>query len=294
MIGFRELPYVVSSYAYRHKKMPAEMLLSELNHKMDAGIPFVAGKIGGFELWALRAVEFGYCKEYEAVYDKLCNNAGFFSDTDDIAGNLEKYSEIMKRTLGNVDYLIRWQYPKEEYFVRKYCQKSLTDIDWLGVVYRDEPIGTILQGRKVLVVTPFAEAVERQYSRREKVYEEAFLPQFELKTYKAVQTIAGNRDARYDNWFGALEGMQEQIGKIDFDIALVGCGAYSLPICSYIKGLGRSAIHMGGDVQILFGIMGKRWENNEFIQSKKNDYWIYPDKNDIPSNSDSVEDGCYW
>ncbi len=301
MVGIKELPYYLRSYAYKHNKMSAETLFSELQHKLDSKEPFVAGKIGGFELWAMRVAEFGYDKEESAVYEKLCNNAGFFNEAltgnyvnQSITNDLNKYNDRMKNVIRDVDYLIRWQYPKEEYFVRKYCSKQLSDIDWLGVVYQGQPLGAVLKGRKVLVITPFAELVEEQYARRNLIYSNDYLPEFELLTYKAVQTIAGNRDSRFSNWFDALDYMASEVTKMDFDIALVGCGAYSLPLCSAIKKSHRSAIHMGGDVQLLFGIMGKRWEEDSFVQSKKNDYWVYPPKNEVPKNADKVEDACYW
>lgn len=294
MIGIKEMPYVAGSHIGKHEKLAAEVLLPELAYKLDNKEPFVVGKIGGFELWAMRVAEFGYTKEQAAVYDKICNNAGFFSESDDIGANLRAFSDRMKATIKNVDYLNRWQYPKEEYFVKKYCSKGVKDIDWFGVVYKKKPIGPLLRGRKVLVVTSFDKAAQEQYKKRELIYSDEYLPEFELQTFRAVQTIAGNRDPRYNNWFEALDGMIADINKLDFDIALVGAGAYGLPICSAIKESGRSAIHMGADVQLLFGIMGKRWEENAFVQSVKNEYWIYPGKEDIPKNSDKVEDGCYW
>lgn len=294
MVGIRELPYYLRSYTYKHNKLNSEELFSELQHKLESKIPFAAGKIGGFELWAMRAAEFGYRKEYLEVYDKLCNNAGFFSDANDIVANLERYSNVMKDAISNVDYLIRWQYSKEEYFIRKYCSNDLRDIDWLGAVYQGRAVGSLFKGRKILVVTPFDKLVEYQYSRRELIYPEEFLPEFDLQTYRAVQTIAGNKDDRFRDWFEALKYMSAEICAKDFDLALVGCGAYSLPLCAAIKESGKSAIHMGGDVQLIFGIMGKRWENDPFVLSKKNEYWIYPGAEDIPKNADNVEDGCYW
>ena len=294
MIGIKELPYVLRSYMYKHDKMSAEELFAELEDKLDNKVPFVAGKIGGFELWALRVAEFGYRKEYQEAYGKLCNNAGFFSDSNDVSTNLSKYTEKMKGTLPCVDYLNRWQDPKEEYFVRKYCKRELKDIDWLGIEYQGKAIGELLKYRSILVVSPFDKLIEQQYAKRELIFSEEFLPEFNLKTYKAVQTIAGNRDERFNSWFEALEYMSEDICKQDFDVALVGCGAYSLPLCAAIKKTGKSAIHLGGDVQLLFGIMGKRWENVPFILSLKNENWVYPGKEDVPSNSDRVEDGCYW
>ncbi|MBQ9590309.1 MAG: hypothetical protein IJR29_09015 [Butyrivibrio sp.] len=296
MVGIKEAPYYLWAHTNKKHKVYSQVLLSEMDIRLSISNkkPFVAGKIGGFELWAMRVAEFGYAKEERKAYEKLSDNAGFFSDTSNIHANLYNYNERMKDTISTVDYLIRWQYPKEEYFVKKYCPGNLKDIDWLGVVYENEPIGRILRNRKVLAVTPFASAVERQYSRREKIYPDEYLPDFDLQTYKAVQTIAGNRDPRYANWFEALDSMIKEIEKLDFDIALVGCGAYSLPLCAAIKKMGKSAIHMGGDLQLLFGIMGKRWEEDPFVQEMRNDYWIYPEKGDIPNNSNIVEDGCYW
>lgn len=294
MVGVKELLYIALSYTAKKNKMPAGILLPELEKRLDNHEPFVAGKIGGFELWAMRVAEFGYTKENVEVYDKLCNNAGFFSCSNDISNDLRKYTEVMKKTIGNVDYLIRWQYPKEEYFIRRYCSEEVKDIDWLGVVYQNHPIGRILMGRKVLVVTPFDEEVRDQYKVRTQVYGEDYLPEFSLRTFKAVQTIAGTVDARFCDWFEALEYMCNRIIDIDFDVALVGCGAYSLPICAAIKDAGKSAIHMGGDVQLLFGIMGKRWEDNEFVNTHKNSSWIYPYEGSVPVHAGSVEDGCYW
>ena len=61
------------------------------------------------------------------------------------------------------------------------------------------------------------------------------MPEFELKTLKAVQTIAGEKDERFSTWFEALEYMFEETMKIDFDIAIIGCGAYGMPLAAKLK-----------------------------------------------------------
>ena len=58
--------------------LDADSLFEELIYKLDKRIPFTAGKIGGFELWALRVKEFGYHSQRNDAYYRLCNNAGFF------------------------------------------------------------------------------------------------------------------------------------------------------------------------------------------------------------------------
>ena len=116
-----------------------------------------------------------------------------------------------------------------------------------------------------------------------------FLNSSSLQTIKAVQTIVGNT-AGYSSWFEALNEMKCQIEAKDFDIALLGCGAYGFPLAAYIKSLGKQAIHMGGQLQLLFGIKGKRWDNLGFY----NKYWVRPSGNERPENLLNVENGAYW
>jgi hypothetical protein len=78
--------------------------------------------------------------------------------------------------------------------------------------------------------------------------------------------------------------------KKDFDIALIGCGAYGLPLAAHVKKMGKQAIHMGSGVQLLFGIKGKRWDKHDIY----NRHWISPVMEDVPKQSDRIEGECYW
>jgi len=53
-----------------------------------------------------------------------------------------------------------------------------------------------------------------------------------LLTLKAVQTIANTKDDRFDTWFDALDYMYNEALKLDFDVALIGCGAYGYPLAA--------------------------------------------------------------
>ena len=49
--------------------------------------------------------------------------------------------------------------------------------------------------------------------------------------------------------------MCQEIKKLDFDIALLGCGGYGLPLCNFIiKDMDKSAIYIGGGLQIIWVI----------------------------------------
>ena len=114
--------------------------------------------------------------------------------------------------------------------------------------------------------------------------------------YKSFQTSAGNYI--HKNWLETYNIMCEDINKLDFDIALLGCGGYGLPLCNYIySDLKKSAIYIGGAIQLLFGVMGARWENSDYwkkIIKENNTKFIRPSKEEQMKNQTAVEGGCYW
>lgn len=50
---------------------------------------------------------------------------------------------------------------------------------------------------------------------------------------------------RHRDWFHGLGEMQEAMNAIDFDVAIVGAGAWSIPLAVHAKKLGRIGIHLG-------------------------------------------------
>ena len=108
------------------------------------------------------------------------------------------------------------------------------------------------------------------------------LPPFHLQTFRSVQSLAGIQTP-FKDWFEAYKFMCEGIAKIDFDVAIVGCGAYGLPIGSFIKGeLKKTAIHLGSATQILFGIKGKRWDDIPFFRDHLyNEHWTRPSEDEV-------------
>ena len=92
--------------------------------------------------------------------------------------------------------------------------------------------------------------------------------------------------------------MCNDIKKIDFDIALLGCGGYGLPLSDFIyTKMKKSAVYVGGGIQLLFGIMGKRWDGNEMwkkIIDESDSKFVRPSKDEQIKNSNIVENSCYW
>ena len=146
----------------------------------------------------------------------------------------------------------------------------------------------------MLAIHPFEESIRAQFRKRELLFADPrVLPPFELKTLKAVQSLGGEAN-RFASWFEALDWMKEQVSATDFDVAIIGAGAYGMPLAAHVKRLGKQAVHMGGGSQILFGIRGKRWDEHDRFQHLFNEHWIRPLPSEAPSNFKQVEAGCYW
>ena len=222
----------------------------------------------------------------------LCSNAGFFPNDVSL---LQQYFEINYKALKGIDVL--GSYIKQEIFFKDELSKAKkVNLDgFYAPYYWKNPWTKILEGKKVLVVHPFAEDIESQYrNHRTQIWQDPYvLPEFELITYKSVQSMLGLKTP-YKTWFDALKKMEDDISKIDFDIALIGCGAYGMPLAAYVKSMGKQAIHLAGWAQVLFGIIGTRWENNPRVSKMMNEYWIHPSKNNIPVEAKKIENGAYW
>ena len=235
----------------------------------------------------------------------ISRNAGVFNPTPEILIRFgERYLEDSKL----IDMLMSVNY-KERFMPLKDDCKYI-HFESIYPYFVERPWTRILKGKKVLVVHPYAKTIQKQYAKRELLYDNPdILPKFELITLKAVQSSAYEK-VPYNDWFEALEYMEQQIDAIDYDICLLGCGAYGLPLAAHVKRAGKQALHIGGGIQLLFGIKGRRWEveyrqpgvwtyNVPFELNLNyydlfNEHWTYPANEEVPALAKSVEGACYW
>ena len=123
-----------------------------------------------------------------------------------------------------------------------------------------------------------------------------FLEGQEFVFYKCFNTVAGNHP--HINWINTFNIMCNDISKLDFDIALISCGGYGMLLGSFIRyKLNKSAIYVGGGLQLLFGVTGQRWLNHPTILQiiKENGTkFIRPSGSEVVGNNGLVERGCYW
>ena len=123
------------------------------------------------------------------------------------------------------------------------------------------------KGRKVLVVSPFSKSVAHQWERRDKLLTRVTFPEFNLATYQTpitYSTLENFRErplaARTDNWNSEVSLIIEEILAMDFDIALMSCASYSMPIGAAIARSNRHAVYLGGTLNPMFNILGARYQ----------------------------------
>lgn len=278
--------------------LTAEEGSNSLQKLVESGKPFAAARFGGTEtktiadvLYTQAGGKFGGVND--RTLERIMELSGFFP-ADKQA--LNQFTQLYIEASADIDMLGVWNILLQSYLADHYVkQAQLAELRMFEPYYFNNPWTSALKGKRVVVVHPFAETIESQYEKRTKLFEnQNILPEFELRTVKAVQTLAGERDERFATWFEALDYMYQECIKEDFDIALIGCGAYGFPLAAQLKKAGKQAVHIGGSLQLLFGIKGSRWDNHEIISKLYNDAWVRPAKTETIQKPDKVEGSCYW
>lgn len=267
-----------------------------LARAVESGCPAAVAKFGSVEFRVLEGhlrAGGGDPHLSEDAKKAIYVNAGVFPPTAEAVAN---YCETLAGCLGSVDGIGVYYHKGEAGVTRRYCAgAALMDPLGLEPYYHERPWTQTLAGKRLLVVHPFADSVERQFKRREDLWPEhpGVLPDFELVTLKVPLSDAVAKSP-YPSWASALAEMQSRMASLAFDVAVIGAGAYSIPLAVHAKSLGKLGVHMGGATQILFGIKGARWDADPVISAFYNDAWCRPSDAETPPAVGKVEGGCYW
>lgn len=283
----------------------------QISSRLTDKSPFMAARLGATELACManffgihtqKRDIFGYIKGQaqpwwwnRSILAQMEKWSGFFPPTPE---NAERFCNLMITCLDDVDILGSWLH-QELLFEKNLMRAVKVELQLLNPFFVDSPWTHKLEGKRVLVIHPFSDTIRDQYAKRNKIFPNGLLPDFTLITLKAEQTIGG-ASAHHQSWFAALESMKERMLQTEFDVCLVGCGAYGFPLASHAKRMGKKAIHLGGALQILFGIKGRRWEDPKqthlyaAYQKIFNEHWVRPSQSETPVTANNVENACYW
>ena len=297
--------------------------------------PLMIGKIGANELLIIYQYIGGvmqnqlidYIDFSPSVKKEGCLTAGIFPPSKEgFIIFVKAYLEAIK----SMNIMASWNdniLGIEEHVWNNYVIKSKLDASINESV--NEPIGLVelttlesfytepqywwqnlYENKTILVITPFTKSIQTQLdlSKRDKVWTGKWTGFWSKNiTFKYIKFahpyyISSDEDkAKYPKTLELLmQKYQNEIDKIgNFDIALIGTGAYSILLCDYIKRIKKkTAFHLGGGLQMMFGVYGHRWEpsfnKNPFLKEYMNEHWIRPLPEEIPPMYQAQENGAYF
>lgn len=160
-----------------------------------------------------------------------------------------------------------------------------------------------LEGRRVSVVSSFVDTMQKNVSKRKLIWDdnsETILPESTswsfVRSYFPPSIAKGKCEwpEGITSWKDAVDYLEEKVAAQNPEIVLIGCGGLAMPLAGRLKKRGIVCVVMGGAIQLLFGIKGRRWENHPFISLLFNNDWVYPAEDEVPGASKQIEGACYW
>lgn len=220
---------------------------------------------------------------------RLKLHSGVFP-TDD--AGIERFADRYLEAIARIDLYASWTPHDRVLAPRNVLKCRLIDID---PFFTEVKWSLALAGRRVTVVAPFKRTIEAQWLKRERLFRAPTLPDCRLTVVQAPQSH-GDSDVAAQDWFGNLQGLIDAIDATDPEVLIIGAGAYALPAGEMATRAGASTVVMGGTTQLLFGIMGNRWENNPAYRALVTEAWTRPGVEERPPGFDKIETagGAYW
>jgi hypothetical protein len=235
-------------------------------------------------------VEMTSLLQEEGIYHQMYTNAGFYGDET----IYKKWKNLYVQSLYNCDIILD-VYSCPSFSIQGDVVTKLNI--WKPTLpYNENPqywvnlIETIPE--PIGIISFFKADIIRQLGKLHKVWPKN--PRMKNKDFvivKAFQSISGNRP--HENWMQTFNEMKKKIDKHPrIKVWFVSAGCYGLPLCDYLKSRGCRAVYLGGILQLIFGLKGKRWDERKEVKELMNSNWRYPEER--PENAEAVESGCYW
>lgn len=284
------------------KEFPKLTLEAAMEEFIGRSGSMIYGKIGTTELQALEFADRWLRPAWPASLSwrrqarRLFIDSGVFPADRD---QFDAFIRIYRESLRNLDGVCLWQNNPfwrayEEKVVRRRCpQASAIPLECLSPF---AVLGAISKARW-LVVSPFTQTMERQVPHLPKILRDFSWSGELAEVHRTCQFLrcplfSYLEKSPFGSWSEGLEKLGNEIQRMKFDVALVGAGAWSIPLLAIVRKMGRKGIHLGGATQIAFGIKGRRWD--QYWGKHYNEFWTRPASEETPAGCEQKEGGCYW
>jgi len=214
-------------------------------------------------------------------------------------GQFEEFVQVYRQSLQSLDGVCLWQTEPfwRDYEIKatqRWCPQALQiSLECLSPFSVLEAIAET----RWLVISPFTKTMQRQVVQLPEIFRDFPWAKKLARRQHHCQFLrcplfSYLENSPYSSWSEGLKKLGQELQSMEFDVALVGAGAWSLPLLSLIRQMGRKGIHLGGSTQIAFGIKGRRWD--EYWGSHYNEFWVRPSPEETPAGHEKKEKGCYW
>lgn len=274
---------------------------SELHKILTSAIlaskPFAVARLGGVEasivMWAKETPQFSFGKHLPRIFSDTAQGASNAGIRPRNKVSYRAFAELAWDSLTCLDLQGVWLSGFETAYLSKLPKRVLYNVETIG------PDGLnpshwirALFGKRILIISPFANTIQAQIPKMADIWPE--IPWLASTDFDVVQFPYLIDDDFPETWWEVYERIGQVVSAANYDVALVGCGGLGLPFAALAKRSGRVGIHLGGHLQLLFGIYGQRHLHHEWHRKHINEAWVRPDSNEVPKSAMRVEGGCYW
>jgi hypothetical protein len=271
---------------------------------LSGDAPCLIGRNGTIELQVLHAGA-----GEPLLRQQLELHAGIFPSTEEsVAAWIRRYKSALN-VIDTEPIVAGWYAPlrlAEKSLLKQYCfSESFIPLRSLEPYYVSPMLRwtSLLEGKKVAVVTSFAASVASQVKRREEiwgVHADTILPAttewIPIQTGYAPTLAQGRAEwpSHIKTWQDAIAHLIEKVVESGASICIIGCGGLGMILGAELKRRGLQCLVLGGATQILFGIKGRRWATHDIISKFWTDAWVWPGLDETPCGAAAIEGGCYW
>lgn len=149
-----------------------------------------------------------------------------------------------------------------------------------------------LNDKHILIVSPFQDSIQEQIPKIDQIWPSRhWFRNSRFSFYRFPYLI--DYDTLLD-WREVYDDVAQVLKSGEYDVVLFGCGGLGLPLAALAKRSGITGFHLGGHLQLVFGIYGNRHLEQSWHQRCINSAWIRPLEHEVPQSAKRVENACYW
>ncbi|MFN7983236.1 MAG: hypothetical protein U0Q11_15400 [Vicinamibacterales bacterium] len=289
---------------------------SRVRHAVTHGVGYAAGKLGISEqhwmyypFWPRDSADRRQRFAFDAAMRHHSRSSGIFPLTPETFDSFAEFYAVHVRRLDCVgigvhagarltplERNVLWHYQLPGDLISYTDQEPCRSIP-------DQPYHCYLPalaGKRVLLVCPFARLLQQRATQAvfEGVWSRTEKRWFAPASVEALEFPYGfdpATHARYSSVLSLFDDLASRMRQYEFDVALIAAAALGIPLASTAKEDGKVGISLGGHLQVLFGVAGKRWrDSQEWSERYFNEWWIDMPEQYKPAHSQVCDAGSYW